>query len=265
VAAGSCASSASSHRPHPEHRASSYAHELGSQERKLGRIEQVPDIRGWGAGVAALGPRRAGGSTSTRATSGPGAGPGRVTGQGAARLSPSPGLAAGQATQVVSHGRHHHNRLSVASVPWFLGLNARAGSPQNRHSGPPSARAWIHPTRGIDLKPTYLWLRTSRHWPEPLPIKAYVIGHRDGIELFDTGQDRRRSPTRATSPAAPPEIPLQPPRALRHRPGNTLTARLEAIGYDLANVGTTVLSDLHQDHIGGLPELERRPGARISR
>jgi transposase len=44
-----------------------------------------------------------------------------VTGQGAARLSPSPGLAAGQATQVVSHGRHHHNRLSVASEPWARG------------------------------------------------------------------------------------------------------------------------------------------------
>jgi hypothetical protein len=46
---------------------------------------------------------------------------------------------------VVSHGRHHHNRFSVASEPSSSGLNARAGWPQNRHSGPPSARAWIHP------------------------------------------------------------------------------------------------------------------------
>ena len=68
-----------------------------------------------------------------------------MTGQGTARLSPSPGLATGQATQVVSHGRHHHNRLSVVSEPWSSGLNARAGSPQNRHSGPPPARASIHP------------------------------------------------------------------------------------------------------------------------
>jgi hypothetical protein len=49
-----------------------------------------------------------------------------------------------QATQVVSHGRHHHNRLSVVSEPSSSGLNARGASPQNRHSGPP-ARASIHP------------------------------------------------------------------------------------------------------------------------
>jgi hypothetical protein len=203
----------------PDHRPSSYAHELGSQERKLGHIEQAPDIRGWVAGLAALGPRRAGGSTSTRATSAPGAGPGRVTGQGAARLSPSPGLAAGQATQVVSHGRHHHNRFSVASVPSFSGLNARAGSPQNRHSGPPSARASIHPD---------MW-----HRPGSRPTCGCVP--------HDTGPSRCSStpmssstatasccstrpgpgvghPTRATPPAPPPN-PLRPPRrALRHRP-----------------------------------------------
>jgi hypothetical protein len=58
---------------------------------------------------------------------------------------PPRGLAAGQATQVVSHGRHHHNRLSLVSVPSFKGLNAPAGSPQNRHSGPPPAGPSTHP------------------------------------------------------------------------------------------------------------------------
>jgi hypothetical protein len=51
---------------------------------------------------------------------------------------------AGQATQVVSHGRHHHNRLSMVSEPSSSGLNARGASPQNRHSGPPAC-ASIHP------------------------------------------------------------------------------------------------------------------------
>jgi hypothetical protein len=55
-----------------------------------------------------------------------------------------PAYPQGQATQVVSHGRHHHNRLSVASEPSSSGLNARGASPQNRHSGPPAC-ASIHP------------------------------------------------------------------------------------------------------------------------
>jgi hypothetical protein len=60
---------------------------------------------------------------------------------GAGRAPDRPrGLAAGRATQVVSHGRHHHNRSRVVS-----GLNAPAGSPQNRHSGPPPAGPSIHP------------------------------------------------------------------------------------------------------------------------
>ena len=103
---------------------------------------------------------------------------------------------------------------------------------------PDHARVVVSTGDGVDpprhlastWKPTYPWLRTSRHWTKPLPINAYVIEHRDGIVLFDTD------------------------------PGDTLTARLEAIGYDLADVRTAVLSHLHQDHIGGLPELERRPG-----
>jgi hypothetical protein len=88
---------------------------------------------------------RAGGSTSTQATSGPGAGP-IVRPAKAPPVSARPRAWAAQATQVVSHGRHHHNRLSVVSQPWSNGLNARAGSPQNRHSGPPPAG--LDPPRG---------------------------------------------------------------------------------------------------------------------
>jgi N-acyl homoserine lactone hydrolase len=67
-------------------------------------------------------------------------------------------------------------------------------------------------------KPTYLWLRTSRHWPKPLPINAYVIEHRDGIVLFDTGQDRASVTDPGYFPGGATGIPLRPPRALRHWP-----------------------------------------------
>jgi len=48
-------------------------------------------------------------------------------------------------------------------------------------------------------------------------------------------------------------------------PGDTLTARLEAIGYDLADVRTAVLSRLHRDHIDGLPELRDAAADVVSR
>ena len=39
-------------------------------------------------------------------------------------------------------------------------------------------------------RPTAWWLLASRRWTGPRPINAYVIEHRDGLVLFDTGQDR---------------------------------------------------------------------------
>ena len=39
-------------------------------------------------------------------------------------------------------------------------------------------------------RPTAWWLLASRHWTGPRPINAYVIEHRDGLVLFDAGQDR---------------------------------------------------------------------------
>ena len=39
-------------------------------------------------------------------------------------------------------------------------------------------------------RPTLWWLLASRRWTGPRPINAYVIEHRDGLVLFDAGQDR---------------------------------------------------------------------------
>jgi hypothetical protein len=53
-------------------------------------------------------------------------------------------------------------------------------------------RGGVDPPRHLasTWKPAYPWLGTSRHWTKPLPINAYVVEHRDGIMLFDTGQGR---------------------------------------------------------------------------
>ena len=106
-----------------------------------------------------------------------------------------------------------------------------------------------------DGSPLLWWLLTSRVWTAPRPINVYVIEHSDGFLLFDTGQDR-------SSVTDPGYFPGGVAGHLYRRlarfdiaPGETLTAQLASVGYDIADVHTVVLSHLHQDHIGGLPEL----------
>ena len=109
----------------------------------------------------------------------------------------------------------------------------------------------VGPTR----RNTYVWLATSRRWTDPRPINVYVIEHREGLVLFDTGQDR-------ASVTEPDYFPGGLNGAVYNRlarfeigPDQTLTGRLAAIGHRPSDVHTAVLSHLHQDHIGGLPEL----------
>jgi glyoxylase-like metal-dependent hydrolase (beta-lactamase superfamily II) len=104
-------------------------------------------------------------------------------------------------------------------------------------------------------RPLYWWLFTSRRWTEPRPINVYVVEHRDGLVLFDTGQDR-------ASVTEPDYFPSGPTRLVYDRlakfevgPDETLTAQLDMLGYAATDVGTAVVSHLHQDHIGGVREL----------
>jgi N-acyl homoserine lactone hydrolase len=114
----------------------------------------------------------------------------------------------------------------------------------------------IHPEHAFgSRKPQDWWLLTSRDWLPPRPINAYVIEHAKGLILFDTGQDRAS----VTDPSYFPGgvTGLLYDRLARFHIGeqDTLTAQLATLGYAPADVGTAILSHLHQDHMGGLPEL----------
>jgi glyoxylase-like metal-dependent hydrolase (beta-lactamase superfamily II) len=106
-----------------------------------------------------------------------------------------------------------------------------------------------------DGSPLMWWLFTSRKWTEPLPINVYVIEHSKGLVLFDTGQDRAS----VTDPEYFPRgfAGLLYRRLARFAIGEseTLTRRLAGLGHDIADVHSAVISHLHQDHIGALPEL----------
>ena len=104
-------------------------------------------------------------------------------------------------------------------------------------------------------KPLYWWLLTSRRWTPPRPVNIYVIEHTKGLILFDTGQDRASVTDAAYFPGGVRGYLYD--RLARFDIGedDTLTAQLAVLGYAPADVGTAILSHLHQDHIGGLPEL----------
>ncbi|MEA2001665.1 MAG: MBL fold metallo-hydrolase [Actinomycetota bacterium] len=119
----------------------------------------------------------------------------------------------------------------------------------------------IHPEHAYGSKaPTYWWILTSRRWLNRRPINVFVIEHRDGLVLFDTGQDRAS----VTDPRYFPRGPLGwlYERLARFdiQADQTLPSRLNRLGYATNDIRVAVLSHLHQDHIGGLPHLE---GARI--
>ena len=104
-------------------------------------------------------------------------------------------------------------------------------------------------------KPLYWWLLTSRRWTPPRPINVYVIEHAKGLILFDTGPDRASVTDVAYFPGGATGYLYD--RLARFDIGadDTLTAQLAALGYAPADVGTAIVSHLHQDHIGGLPVL----------
>lgn len=109
----------------------------------------------------------------------------------------------------------------------------------------------VGPTR----KNTYFWLFTSTKWTAPRPINVYVVEHRDGLVLFDTGQDRASVTDPGYFPSGPLGLIYSRLAKFDIAPDDTLSARLENLGYRIGDVDKAVISHLHQDHIGGLRDL----------
>jgi N-acyl homoserine lactone hydrolase len=104
-------------------------------------------------------------------------------------------------------------------------------------------------------RPTALWLLTSRTWTQPRPINAYIIEHRDGLVLFDTGQDRASVTDPGYFPGGMTGFLYSRLAQFDISAQQTLTSGIERLGYAIGDVKTAIISHLHQDHIGGLAEL----------
>jgi N-acyl homoserine lactone hydrolase len=80
-----------------------------------------------------------------------------------------------------------------------------------------------------------------------LPIPAYLIEHPKGTMLFDTGMH----PDCQHDPAGRLGERLTRLFDFDYRPGEEISARLEAIGRDPAKIDLVVNSHFHFDHVGG--------------
>ena len=114
----------------------------------------------------------------------------------------------------------------------------------------------IHPEQPYGTrKPLYWWLLTSRQWTPPRPINVYVIEHAKGLILFDTGQDRASVTDENYFPGGFTGYLYRRLARFDITESDTLSAQLAQLGYAPADVSTAIVSHLHEDHIGGLPEL----------
>jgi N-acyl homoserine lactone hydrolase len=114
----------------------------------------------------------------------------------------------------------------------------------------------IHPQHVFGSRiPQYVWMLASRRWLPPRPINVYVIEHREGLVLFDTGQDRASVTDPAYFPSGPVGILYQRLARFHMGPHDSLSAQLHARGWSPTDVRLAVLSHLHQDHVGGIRAL----------
>jgi glyoxylase-like metal-dependent hydrolase (beta-lactamase superfamily II) len=114
----------------------------------------------------------------------------------------------------------------------------------------------IHPEHTYRGRaPMYWWILTSRRWLTGRPINVYVIEHREGLVVFDTGQDRASVTDPNYFPGGPTRLVY---RRLAHfdiPEDQTFAAGLERLGYGAGDVTHAVVSHLHQDHIGGVATM----------
>src|SRR4051794_20475934 len=84
-----------------------------------------------------------------------------------------------------------------------------------------------------------------------LPIPAYLIEHPKGKALFDAGMhpDCQHNPADRLGPR------LAGLFAFDYRPGEEITARLEALGRDPGKVDLLINSHFHFDHCGGNAQI----------
>lgn len=102
--------------------------------------------------------------------------------------------------------------------------------------------------------PQLWWLLTSRSWIK-LPINAFVIEHRDGLVLFDTGLDPAIESDPGYISQAIGRFLLRRIFKIHIGPKDSLGNQLDLAGIKPSAIQKVVISHLHFDHIGGIKDV----------
>ncbi len=103
-------------------------------------------------------------------------------------------------------------------------------------------------------KPALWWIFFTKRSVR-IPIHVFVIEHKQGLVLFDTGMDRRVMTERSYFPDKVTAFFMDHIFDFHQGPEDILSHQLAKAGYRAQDVCKAVLSHLHFDHVGGIREI----------
>ncbi len=140
----------------------------------------------------------------------------------------------------------------------------RTEKPENdRDNGPPiksihvlsSGTAEQHEEHRFGTwMPRTMWALLSRSWAK-LPINYFLIDHRDGPILFDTGLDPRILTDASYIDSPIGRFLLRRIFRFETTSGDPLDRLVAAAGFDTQDIKHAVISHLHFDHVGGIEHI----------
>ncbi len=103
-------------------------------------------------------------------------------------------------------------------------------------------------------KPQLSWVFFGTSWV-PLPLQCFLIEHRDGLVLFDTGIDPAIVSDRRYIQQALGRFLLPRIFRLHVNDSDRIDHVLEKAGVAASDIRTAVISHLHFDHVGGIAQV----------
>ncbi len=102
--------------------------------------------------------------------------------------------------------------------------------------------------------PQLWWVFFGRRWV-PLPLQAFLIAHRDGLVLFDTGIDPAVQFDKTYIRQAIGRFLLARIFRLHLKQTDRIDHVLSGVGVETKDIHKAIISHLHFDHVGGISQI----------